>query len=193
MLREILQEGKTSSRMKKPAGTYPEQPGSTAISIPDDFTPRIQSLLHSLTVQVCTFSLMTTRSRMSSASRIWRILCVNHTVNQFIPVKVNALPYVPDASGKESGHFDELKKTLKQLQTRIYPLLPYIHDLHRHKRSPSAMTPSTALSGKPSCCCKQFSPATKSIHVFLTQTQTRTLLIRIKALFLYQKRMKTDR
>ncbi len=158
----------------------------------NDFTPRIQSLLHSLhSYRVCTFQFDDNQELDVFRIQNLALFCASTIQStQFIPVKVNALHYVLIASGKESGQLDELKKTLKQLQSRIYHFFHTtisigISALHSgYDALHSAYLESLrALS-------KQFFSGNQSIHVFLTANTDQDLTYTdYNALFLYQKRI----
>ena len=158
----------------------------------NDFTPRIQSLLHSLhSYRVCTFQFDDNQEQDVFRIQNLALFCASTIQStQFIPVKVNALHYVLIASGKESGQLDELKKTLKQLQSRIYHFFHTtisigISALHSgYDALHSAYLESLrALS-------KQFFSGNQSIHVFLTANTDQDLTYTdYNALFLYQKRI----
>ena len=107
-------------------------------------------------------------------------------------MKVNALHYALITTGQDSDHPEELRKTLKQLQNRIYQFFHTTISIGISALHSGYDTLHQAYLESLRALGKQFFSGNQSIHVFLTENTEQDLSYTdYNAVFLYQKKIET--
>lgn len=159
-----------------------------------DFAPKIQLLLHSLqSYRICTFQFDDGQEQDIFRIQNLALFCESTIQSQhFIPVKVNALHYALITTGQDSDHPEELRKTLKQLQNRIYQFFHTTISIGISALHSGYDTLHQAYLESLRALGKQFFSGNQSIHVFLTENTEQDLSYTdYNAVFLYQKKIET--
>lgn len=158
----------------------------------NDFTPKIQLLLNSLSLfRVCTFQFDDNQEQDIFRIQNLALFCGQKMQSRnYIPVKVNSLHFVLIATGKAADNPEEMCGMFKSLQNSIYQFFHTTISIGISAVHEGFDTLHTAYTESLRALGKQFFSGNQSIHVFLTEdTEQDVLSADYNAIFRCQQKI----